>query len=376
MWGIMKRINSLQTNPTPSCSFHVGGSSVSIYFNEDDLQMINDLHAFFQYSSFSPARNAEWTINVINESTIDCFPNVIYEEIKLELGETGKKAKTNELTLIQSDVTKGTIIVDASKKTVKIYNADVKFRFIDVYRVVRQLLARQLLEKFIPFHGSAVQLGGTNVAFLGDKGYGKSTLVTGLLYKYPTSSYICNDRFFLKVSPDERPQIVHWPECPALTYSTLQLYEELPGRIEYMKNHPGEFIPSDRFIDHPKLPGKHDILSNPSNKEKVIFTNLEFSNLLGRTIKPDASLDYIIFLTKSETDDCKLISLSENESVELLNKNIDDFNSFPDWLNVNGKRDYNIDSSSVPLFPKCYLWHRTFNLEQDLAFIKEKMQKI
>ena len=354
-----------------SCSFHLRENSVDIFMEKEDAEMIDDLQAFFHYPSYRPARRSVWTVYLYRDTAADMFLTGKSEKINMELGETGKLIVTGKYTVIESDATKGIVVIDSKSKVVSIYNPRYKVRFIDAYRVVRQLFATQLLEHSIPFHGGAVHLEGINIAFLGHKGFGKSTLVTGLLYKNPTSSYICNDRFFLKVLPGHPAEIVQWPECPALTYTTLCMFEELPDRIEYMKHHPGRFVPSERFIDHPRLPGKQEIISNRTDEGKVIFTNLEFTSMLRRSIMPSTSLDYIFLLSRPENNECELVPISDTETMQLLNKNIDAFDSFPDWLNIQGKRNHNIDLSAVRDFPQCFLFRRTYNLEYDLAFLKE-----
>ncbi|RJE89674.1 hypothetical protein D3P07_05395 [Paenibacillus sp. 1011MAR3C5] len=333
---------------------------ISILYNESKMKEY--LNQFFHFEQVDEVLNDTWIINCMNERYHQHLPvGITYE---MELKEECQELIIENNTAVRPKETKGIIIINKKLKQVHIYNPDFRMLYIETYRVVRQILARELLKTSLMIHGSAVEVNGETFSFIGSKGRGKSTFITGLLHKEINSKYICNDRYFIQ----DDSTIIQWPECPAITYNTIALFPELIDRIEHYSSSPKAFNPSEIFIDHPTLPDQYQISLDSNKHKKAFFTNKEFSLLLNRAIKPVSRLDHTIFLSPGKYEECEIITLNQSMTKQHLIENLDKLSSFPDWLKLEGnvmqgERNFNHAPG--------YLFKRTFDFESDLNYFKQ-----
>ncbi|RJE89673.1 hypothetical protein D3P07_05390 [Paenibacillus sp. 1011MAR3C5] len=347
-------------------SYEILNNNIGIH--TDNETIINDLNHFFHYKSSKNYSKTVWNIYLHGASQLaEIDHNQSFKPIELELGDTGDIFEDNAITIIKPKSTNGIIYVHHELKDIHVCNPVPRMLFNDTYRVVRQILNQQLLSHSIPIHGSALRIKDKTIAFLGDSGRGKSTYVTGMLYYNPDTSYIANDKFYL--SDADYPKIAQWAECPAISYNTLNLFSNLPKRMDALHAMKSEFDPSHIFLDHPPLPTYNEIM-NKKSTEKVIFTNAQYARLMSREILHESDLDVIVWLEMDIGAEPQLIQVPESDYQELLAENTRTVHSFPDWINIrNNKKSL----SDFKQFPTIYSFVRSNNLEFDVRFIVNKL---
>ncbi len=140
-------------------------------------------------------------------------------------------------------------VTDRSTNSITVVlSAKVRWPFLEISRVVRDLITRFLEDKgWILFHAGAIQSNEKNYLVIGDASAGKTSFIIAMLYA--GSAFISNERVFVKLV-DGRAQMLSFPMPIAVGLGTMVQYPELikfirqpqycqypPRRINFAKVH-------------------------------------------------------------------------------------------------------------------------------------------
>jgi len=286
--------------------------------------------------------------------------------IEFQLGESAEKIYVdNSIIVVRPDCTKSYICLDYNNRLLIIYNYELVLLFNDLYRTVRQLLAYQLLTKYISFHGSGFAFDNQIYSFIGEKGAGKTTYNTALLSKYHLD-YFCNDKFFLSV--DNR--VVHWPECPALTFHMINLFPNLVDRVEEISKFHFSFAPDKVFINHPALPSAQEIKGKAQEQSKIYLTNAQYVKLLNVNQIAEGVFNSFILLRNGRHLKCSIREIDSPGSAICLD-HISNSAEFPNWISF----DQNVKATTPTHKFRTFEFIRTMNLDVDIKYLYDWLIK-
>lgn len=314
---------------------------------------INDDEVCYHVQNYLPAEETddseyEWNVKAYNNQLAQNFVGyeIIYK--KGEYGESVRIYFLKQKKIFVNEVNGTTIIID-NKKNVRIYNSDKKGLFIDTYRMVRQLLINDLLQRGgIVVHSSSVYMGGKGYLFVGNKGAGKTTS----LFQYLNSSrsdilYGSNERTIL-IPKDNKILMFGWPGTAFVgvgtIYSTIGLrklinvHNKTGGTAYWLSMHQ---VVENKYIE--KLILMDEQAKNV--KEKVWLTSGEIANLTNRKICNYGFLDKIVW---------PMLVLEQLQCVHKTNRGINgeiiqDLSFFGDWMEEYRKNEESNDEIWIRL---------------------------
>lgn len=243
-------------------------------------------------------------------------------------------------SFVHVEATGGQVEVHRPARTILVRNPNVHGLFVDTYRVIRQVLLADALDRgYIPLHAAGVDYDGMAVAIVGDRGAGKTTLSAALCRR--GGRYLGNDK--LLVHPGNG-RALHFFEAPAVTAATIQLLG-VEDEYETLRRYPAEYSPTAWFMDHPPLPPL-DSLSY-----KAFFSERQWTRLIGAEHVTASTVTAVVWLGGSAGD---------------LSDHIDPMEPFPDWLLLR------------PSFPSTQRWQLPLHEvpRTDLQLLVERIQEL
>lgn len=293
---------------------------VTIALDGADETLIHDLASLFFWNVRDDAEEATWIISFSNHSP--ALPDTAPLSVAVEFGERGLLySKRPRIIMIQS--TGGFITIDTATRSASVFNPSSRGRFVDTYRLIRQLIVHDLMAAgFSCLHASTISHHGQGWAFIGEKGAGKTSLVCHLssLYGYDV---ISNDKLFLHTDG----RAVHFPEAPAVTIQTLLSLPDLRTHLEAVAMLSPRAC--DMFLDHPPIPSFKDLLDLQA-QHKVFFSEQEFLILLGACGATTTFLRGVAWLDNRRGDSCS-VRLLERLDLEHYRDSLDVFH---DWTGL------------------------------------------
>jgi hypothetical protein len=293
---------------------------VTIALDGVDETLVHYLASLFFWNVHSGCGKATWVVSISRHSPI--LPRTTPVPVAVEFGEEGLLySKRPRVIAIQS--TGGLITIDATTRSATIFNSSPRGRFVDTYRLIRQLIVHDLMAAgFICLHASTLSRRGQGWAFVGEKGAGKTSLVSHLssLHGYDVVS---NDKLFLRADGSA----VHFPEAPAVTVQTLLTLPDLHTRLEAVATLSPRAC--DMFLDHPPVPPFKELL-NLQAQHKVFFSEQEFLMLLGAQGATATSLRGVAWLDNQRGNSCIITPL---DCLDLMRCH-DPLDVFHDWTGL------------------------------------------
>ena len=191
-------------------------------------------------------------------------------------------------------------------------------------RLCREILYNSLnVSEWQEIHASAVSYRNQGIAFVGNKGAGKSTFLSLMLSKSidhtdTRFNYVTNDRLWIN---SKNNRILGSPMPVLLGYGTMMRIPELNGQLSMFRD--GYYI-----LNHLLKEKKHE------------YTVNEFAKFFDTKIETEARLKAIIVL--DSTKEMTMPRLVENDEIE--KKYIDlarntSHSTYPNWLQIGKSPD-------------------------------------
>lgn len=288
--------------PEASVGFRLNRMEVLLQSNHQPV--VNEVQRYLgpHFEILDPVKvnmeeSKKWTIWVINDPAwtapklLDSKPMVIYNSDETPMlgrecfDEEGRLVIHNLLydTLLVIDVKNrhGTVVGSIDRGI--LYPGPISCLAGSVYGVIRHILRNEVENAgAIVVHGSVVSIENIGLAFIGDKGTGKTTSLIALLRRR-AGAYVANDRFFLW-SDEKNIKVSGWPTTCRITLGTLALFEEL----------------------YPLIPDKYrtkllraEIEDRVILKKKILLLPQDIGRLLNSSIQRITNLHILVLLESS-----------------------------------------------------------------------------
>lgn len=190
----------------------------------------------------------------------------------------------------------------------------------EVHNVTRHILRVEAENQgAIVLHGAVVAFDDTGIAFIGDKGAGKTTVLLSLLRRRG-GSYVANDRFFLWPHAG-RFRMTGWPTTCRINPATFIAFEELHTLI-------------------PK--SERDALLGPdenawrTSREKVLLLPRDIGPLLQASTRQSAEVKAVVLLEQAGEPLSSFADLPAGHAEDVLRRNL--FTpvdvDYPNWLGL------------------------------------------
>lgn len=285
-----------------------------------DNELLHLLNFLFSWDITLEKADTSWAVTITDRPPP--LSNKTVVRVPVEFDEMGILHSITP-RVIEILSTNGLVAIYPEVKEAEIFNPCPRGRFIDTYRLIRQLMVCTLMQMgFSCIHAATISRNGQGFSFVGDKGSGKTSIVAHLaaVYEY---DLVSNDKLFIR--PDGVG--VHFPEAPSVTIQTLRSLPHLRDRIEALSALSPKA--SEVFLDHPPLPLFRDLETLPQS-QKIFFSENEFAILLRTRYATSTLLSGIGSLNNNRFGRCT-IEPGININLESYRDSLD---LFHDWTGL------------------------------------------
>lgn len=168
------------------------------------------------YTAFGLCIQSELAIPELPVAQNDAVPQVIVRLGNLDLSETMRQTKARSF-VVETEV--GKYLINGEQEIVIDPAPGIEEATIRLYLLGPTFAVLLRLRGFLVFHGSAVAVNNSVVTFLGDAGWGKSTLAEAFLTRGHT--FVTDDVLAIRSETNQPmilptfPQVKLWPEAAA-----------------------------------------------------------------------------------------------------------------------------------------------------------------
>lgn len=316
-----------------------------VAIESDNVNILVHIKAYLHYQMEEGESSQDWRIQAISHYQFD-FKELFQEaeKRKMEYDDYGLFTSFGNWQGIWNQRTQGFIFINIVEKKAAIYNSDVRALFIDAYKSVRQIITSEsILHGAVPVHCSCLSIGGQGIMFMGDKGSGKTTLVTAsLLTQGRLANYLANDRM-LAYPEEGRVDLYSWPTVLGIG----------PGAMHYLT----AFAQEMRFDLHDRAGGTAKLLYDqeligekppfdevsqlPVDEQwgwpkKLWITPMEVATACNTNLGTSTKLSMIVFPTlRPGTKTVTVERVSLEECKEILSQNLLlDLPFYPNWMGL------------------------------------------
>lgn len=189
----------------------------------------------------------------------------------------------------------------------------------ELSRLVRDIITKNLFHNgWFMLHASTVTNGRESMAFCGDKGVGKTSIMLEMLKN--GWSYVSNDRILLNVT-SQKAMAFNWPTIIPVMWPLVEKSVELSSAIEC-----SDFPTYPQFQFWKTFADKERF-----EKFKVCFTEKELTDAFNASVFNSVNLTHIFFIERSNKGS-GLIDCSFKVSEKLVNRHVLDLSDdgYPD----------------------------------------------
>jgi len=260
--------------------------------------------------------------------------NQIDSSYCMDYGDEGVAGETDDGKLLIDYKSCAIVAVDYRENRIGIIAKDYRSAFVSSYKVIRGVVTSEILNTGgLPIHASSIVFDEMTIAFVGDKGAGKSSSLLHLLgSNIDGISYLSNDKLLLTSNSDNRLTGIAWPTVASFGPAALKdchMGQKLSpslhlegGGIAYL------------LLDLPLLKNN---LSDYEISEKIRLTPGELQKLFGIKLASQAPLGAVILSQlKLEQKRSEIREVcDEGEIRDIIKSNIENiFRNHPDWLGL------------------------------------------
>ncbi len=232
------------------------------------------------------------------------------EQIRMHYGKQGLRWELDtERDLIREAKYNNWYLIDRPTRSVLFVTTLInRATYKEPAILVREMILTPLpAEGYLPLHGSAAALGGSSIAFLGESGSGKTTMLLNFIDRYQ-ADYMANDRFLVRWH-EETGQVWLYgtPESCRVGFATMRTIPKL-----------GLYLRIDEHIEGATLP-LEDL--RYQREGKVAFLPKEISAIMGCSFLLQAPLQVMSCVRLSASQSPQGPSakmLSQQESKEAI----------------------------------------------------------
>ena len=222
-----------------------------------------------------------------------------------------KGEKDNLIREKSPDGPDNVVLLNKDKKSIIIAQGDARWNLFYTFRMVRNLLRWSIYDESVAFfHGGAVEINGSAIAFLGNKKAGKTSSILSMIIAEHTN-YIANDDLML--SFEERIWAYGWPRTLSVRKDTISMMG--------MKN--------EHHFSNESHPSNVYLRENGCNSENEYFFPIEISRLGNVDIIPKAELKIVIF-TEFDENVRGIPEIMELETEVMKKKLLENFRVEPE----------------------------------------------